>query len=145
MPQRGVVRCSPSNHTPPLQFFFQIRVHTGSPHRGPEKLAQKHSLERTDRSCEYLRTKPPFHFPSNYYHDCGIPKYLDVSIPLLGHNGCYVNLHSAHCSVKKFFSCLMCEPCLSSTIMISLEECSIYLSTTHLRTGTSPSSHSNPQ
>lgn len=63
-----------------------------------------------------LETKIPLHFPLNYYHDCGIFKYLAVSLPQFVLIGCYINLHSTHCSVKKFFNCLKWGPCLSGSL-----------------------------
>lgn len=62
--------------------------------------------ERNDWSQTSLEI--PLHFPSNYYRDCGIFKYLDVSILQFVLNGCYINLHSTHLSVKKFFNGLKC-------------------------------------
>lgn len=62
------------------QLPLQISEPTGSPH---SESRRESVPERSDWSEKCLETKPPFSFPSDHYHDCGISKYLAVSVPLL--------------------------------------------------------------
>lgn len=77
---------TPQIHLTPCSFYFQISVPTGSTYRGPEKAVENQSQKEWPVTW-VPRNKTPFSFPSNYYHDSGISKYLDVSIPLFTLSG----------------------------------------------------------
>lgn len=99
-------------------------------HMGGREACGESVPERNDWSYEFLQTKPPLFFFLNYYHDCGVSKYLDVSTTLFECNGCSVNLHSTHWFVQKFSNYLKCGPGLTSKIIISLKVYGIYISIT---------------
>lgn len=97
---------------------------------GAEKPVENQSQKGMTGHMSSYRQNPPFFFFLNYYHDCGVSKYLDVSTTLFECNGCSVNLHSTHWFVQKFSNYLKCGPGLTSKIIISLKVYGIYISIT---------------